>query len=541
MQGEAVMGRGGWWAGLVLSVMVLSAGCGDGPPRPSLVTPDPQGPPAVPNAPVEELPPGDAPLTETPDAGDPDGGAPASEAGSLDWARRFGTGEQDSAADIAVDPEGDLVLVGTFAADGFDLGGGALPNPRGPDEAGASPDLFVAKLTPDGSHRWSRGFGGPDAYTAGRHVAVDPSDGSIYVGGLYGGRPLFDAWQLPYPGQDGGAFLLKLSGDGAVQWVKAYFAPRGVLGTSLPPRPAVGGGRVYQALSVRGTVEVEGHPLQCGPEHRCSMLLGYRADGHLDSVQTLGGDSADVHINALRRTRDGGLLLILELMGRLELQGAFLEVAEVTTAVVRLGETGAHQWHRLLVTEGSDSRGYPGVGIGTLRLGPDDSVLVGGAFTHPFTFAGQAHRPGGGDVEAFVALYGPEGEERWARTTQGHASSLYTSAGTTSVEFGDEGRVYVVGSLDGVFDFCGTQMWGGTDWVPTNAGPWNFFVAALEADGRCLWTRDYTPHAFALAAHAAVHVPRSGLYLVGDVLNQFEAGGLTSDGYADALLMHVRP
>lgn len=527
------MGRGGGWAGLALSVLVLSAGCSEGPrPPPS---------PAAPDAPVHEPPPGDGPLAQPPDAGSPDGGAIGSEAGALDWARRFGAGEQDSASDIAVAPEGDLVLVGTFAGEGFDVGGGALPNPRGPDEAGPSPDLFVAKLAPDGSHRWSRGFGGPDAYTMGRHVTVDPGDGSIYVGGLYGGRPLFDAWQLPYPGEDGGAFLLKLSGEGAVQWVKTYFAPRGVLGAAPPPRPAVGGGRVYQALSVRGTIDVEGQTLQCGPERRCSMLLGYGADGHLDSVQTLGGDSADVHINALRLSRDGGLLLALELTGRLELQGAVLEVAELTTAVVRLDETGAHQWHRRLVTEGFDSRGYPGAGIGTLRLGPDDSVLVGGAFTHPFTFAGQRHRPGGGDIEAFIALYGPDGEERWARTTQGHASSLYTSAVTTSVEFGDEGRVYVVGALDGVFDFCGTRVWGGTDWVPTNAGPWNFFVAAVEADGRCLWTRDYTPNASALSAHAAAHVQGSGLYLVGTVLRAFEAGGQTSDGYADALLMHVRP
>jgi hypothetical protein len=105
------------------------------------------------------------------------------EDGEPRWSRRFGHVEPDSTSwadivwehvtDVAVSPVlGTVNLIGAFEGE-IDFGGGLL------DASGA--DMFLASYAAsDGSHRWSRSFGGraPASETVGRNI-VTTHDGEI--------------------------------------------------------------------------------------------------------------------------------------------------------------------------------------------------------------------------------------------------------------------------------------------------------------------------------------------------------------------------
>jgi hypothetical protein len=111
--------------------------------------------------------------------------------------------------------DGSVILVGTFQYMSS-FGGDVF---TAPGEQTFTTDMFVVKLASDGSHVWSRQFGGPEPEEVGA-VAVDPS-GNIYVTGAitdtvdFGGGPIVTGDQYSVDTSTGGdLFLLKLSPDG---------------------------------------------------------------------------------------------------------------------------------------------------------------------------------------------------------------------------------------------------------------------------------------------------------------------------------------
>jgi hypothetical protein len=69
------------------------------------------------------------------------------------WSQRFGGAALDNGVSVAADASGRIYLTGYYNSPGVNFGGGVLP-------AAGSADAFLAAFEPDGSHRWSRSFGG---------------------------------------------------------------------------------------------------------------------------------------------------------------------------------------------------------------------------------------------------------------------------------------------------------------------------------------------------------------------------------------------
>jgi hypothetical protein len=114
--------------------------------------------------------------------------------GSLEWQRRWSDPApffSDTAADVAVDSEGNVYVVGTTVADG-----------RGND-------VLILKFDPSGNLLWQKSWGGSGAsQDIGASVAIGP-DGEVYVAGTAG----FDNPQ---------AILLKFAPDGRLLWQQSY-------------------------------------------------------------------------------------------------------------------------------------------------------------------------------------------------------------------------------------------------------------------------------------------------------------------------------
>jgi hypothetical protein len=127
------------------------------------------------------------------------------------WTKHFGaTGDQVALA-VACDAAGNVVVTGGQEGS-VDYGGGALA-------AIGQHDLFVARYQPNGAHAWSKIFG-DGADQIGWGVAVDGSSNVLVTGDFFGtmgfgGAPLTSAG-------DRDVFLAKLSPGGTHVWSKGF-------------------------------------------------------------------------------------------------------------------------------------------------------------------------------------------------------------------------------------------------------------------------------------------------------------------------------
>ncbi|HEY5952129.1 MAG TPA: SBBP repeat-containing protein [Kofleriaceae bacterium] len=96
--------------------------------------------------------------------------------GKLLWAKTFGGERIDVAYDVAVDTNGNAVVTGWFEGT-VDLGKGTVSTKN------LNKDVFVTKLNAKGETVWVTTFGDKD-HDQGRAIAVD-AKGSVYVTGLY--------------------------------------------------------------------------------------------------------------------------------------------------------------------------------------------------------------------------------------------------------------------------------------------------------------------------------------------------------------------
>lgn len=135
----------------------------------------------------------------------------------------------DRARDVAIDSDGNMIMVGGTSANDFPTTAGAYDESwnTGGDQTGVvgQSDAFVAKFDPDGELLWSTVLGGPN-YDYAYAVEVDAA-GDIYVGGSAGPefpttagslQPAFAGGiTVSYGAQNG--FATKLLADGSdVVW-----------------------------------------------------------------------------------------------------------------------------------------------------------------------------------------------------------------------------------------------------------------------------------------------------------------------------------
>lgn len=130
------------------------------------------------------------------------------------WSRGFGDSFADYAKDVAVDSQGDVVVVGEFRGT-IDFGGGPLTSQ-------GSSDIFVLKLKgSDGSFLWAQRFGGLDS-DAGLHVECTGQN-DIVVSGSMGSNVDFGSGALPNLGARD-LFVARFNALGSVVHAQSFGA-----------------------------------------------------------------------------------------------------------------------------------------------------------------------------------------------------------------------------------------------------------------------------------------------------------------------------
>ena len=96
-------------------------------------------------------------------------------AGTLKWARSWGADRNDAAAAVVADAAGNTITTGWFE--------GTIDFGKGPLSTKVNKDVFVVKLDEKGAIVWAQSFGDKD-HDQGRAAAIDDK-GNIVVAGLY--------------------------------------------------------------------------------------------------------------------------------------------------------------------------------------------------------------------------------------------------------------------------------------------------------------------------------------------------------------------
>lgn len=131
--------------------------------------------------------------------------------GSFAWSKSWGGDGQDDAAAMAVDVDGNVVVVGRIEQE-VRFGGTLLT-------ASGAGTIFVLKLDAAGELLWARQLGGSSEQGA-TGVALDRA-GRIVVTGYYEGEVTIGETQLPPTGvREPNVFVAKLDPDGSPVWAR---------------------------------------------------------------------------------------------------------------------------------------------------------------------------------------------------------------------------------------------------------------------------------------------------------------------------------
>ncbi|MBW2524773.1 MAG: hypothetical protein JRI23_11385 [Deltaproteobacteria bacterium] len=305
-------------------------------------------------------------------------------AGVHQWTVYAGGADSQVGQAVAADAAGNAVVVGQFA--------GAIDFGLGPLTDGGESDVFVVKLDPDGAPQWNHRISGPGSQTP-RTVAVG-TDGSVAVIGRTVGA--VDLGSVVLPGVAGDdLYLVKYASGGALQWAKLFAGT----GDVQPQSVAIDAeGRVLVAGSLTGTADCGAGAL-VSADGADGFLLQYSGqDGScLDSV--LFGEAGDQWSASIALDPSGDLLLGGSFEGSLDLGGGALScISSDCLFLAKLTAELSHRWSHAFAGPTSASA--------RIAVDPAANIAMAGSFD-PSLDLGGGSLVSAGNHDVFVAKFGP--------------------------------------------------------------------------------------------------------------------------------------
>lgn len=361
------------------------------------------------------------------------------------WSRRFGDAEEQSAFDLAVDANGDVLLGGSFRGV-LDFGGGVVIA----SSTTVGDDAYVAKLHGDGSALWAKRLGdeGADQIV----VALGAtSDGDVIVAGNFagtvdlGGGPLSAAGAAP--SQD--VFLGRLgAADGAHVWSTRLGGDGWQSVVDL-------GVDAWDDITLTGTLtgvmSFGGLPLTASGVDVYVARVG--GDGAVACAELLPSGDDDSPL-ALAVDAAGDALVAGYYAGPLLLGGAPLSSQGARDVfLTKRDRQCQHVWSRSFGSQG-DERATD------LALTASGEVYLALSAHGPIDMGG-GPLAGHGDTDAVIAKYGPGGAHLWSRlfgdefqqdfphvaSAGVNAAMLFVNTGVVDLGYGEVQSGVVFGSF----------------------------------------------------------------------------------------------
>lgn len=265
------------------------------------------------------------------------------------------------------------------------------------NSAGGS-DIFIVKYAAsNGAHVWSKGVGGTLNDQA-EAVAIDGSD-NVVIGGTFSGSVNFGSGNVTPPnGASSGAFVAKYAAANG-----AYLVVKPSNALSATSVAADTQGNMYVVGDFKGTLNVGGPSSLSSAGGKDIYVVKYSIAGSHVWSKSFGNANTD-SIYSVRIDATGNLLLIGTFYGSVSYGGATLSAAgDKDIFVAHLQESGgAHLASMRLGGTGAEVA-YSAAGA------PNGDVFLGGDFTGFSEFGGQALTAPTGNTqyEGFALLVMP--------------------------------------------------------------------------------------------------------------------------------------
>ena len=358
------------------------------------------------------------------------------------WSKRFGDAGAQTAAQIAVDAQGNVAVIGDFAGK-IDFGAGALTS------AGAT-DVFLAKFDPTGTLLWAKSFGNVAAQS-GFDVAFAP-DGDVVITGAFAGMINLGGGALASAGQTD-LFVGRYDAAGTFVWGKRFGDAAAQAGKGLT---VDGQGNVIVTGDIAGKVDFGGGVLTSAGAADVLLLELDAAGAHV--LSKLFGNVAAQTAARVAVDGVGNMVITGSAAGKIDFGGgALTSVGGTDIFVAKLTSGGVHLWSKLY---GNATNQDPRA----LAVDPGGAILVAGDFTGTVDFGGGV-LTSAGVTDGFIAKLDPFGAHVWSKR-QGDVAAQ-SVAGIAA----DAGGVFAVGT------FAGTVTFGGANLV--SAGMTDVMLAKL--------------------------------------------------------------
>lgn len=387
------------------------------------------------------------------------GGGPLTSAGQFDiyiakygptgnhlWSKGLGSIESQVGTSVALLASGAVVVTGNFFGT-VDFGGGALTSAGGAD-------IFLAMYDTNGSHLWSKQFGGI-ATDTGQRVQADAS-GNVYLTGYFSGTANFGGGPLTSAGGTD-VVVAKFDVAGAHQWSQHYGSTSNEIGFDLELDAS---GNIVVSGQFGGTVSFGGVALVSAGGLDI-FVAKYNGSGAHQWSQRFGSTSTDIG-DAVAVDGAGNVIVAGRFGGTVNFGGVALASAGGSDIfVAKYNAAGAHQWSKRFGSTGTDiCRGV------AADAGGD--VAVTGDFTGVVDFGGGPLTSAGG-VDMFLARYDSGGNHEWSERFGSTASER-----SGNVEINPAGIQIMTGR------FALTASFGGAPF--TSAGFDDAFAAIFGND-----------------------------------------------------------
>lgn len=375
---------------------------------------------------------------------------------SISWVTHLGNRNPDLLYTLDVVPDGAVTIGGVFAGT-LELGGAQLHSQA------RSQDGFIARLRPDGSVAWARGFGGDRQDTL-NGLGLAP-DGTVFATGQYSGSARFDGEgdvEALEPNGLSDMFLVKIDEDGGPLWARTLGGEYGDVGRVLVAAPD---GGLFLAGQFQLTAEFgAGEGEESALESRGSTdvaLLRADTDGGVRWLHQLGGEGQDTVADAVS-DGSGGLVVT----GTFDEQATFGKTSFSGAGrgdlyLLRVAADGDTRWARAFGNAKSDNPGK-------LATDGDGNIVFGGSLQGAWSLDEMTLESAGG-TDTVVISWSPDGELQWARRYGGVNSET-----TEAVAIGPDGRIYLAASFSDATEIGDHKL----ESVDTDA-----FLLVLEPNG----------------------------------------------------------
>jgi hypothetical protein len=435
---------------------------------------------------------------------DCDGSAPDC-AGSHLWSKSFGDVQDQQGEGVATDAAGNVLVAGTFLK-AVDFGGGALSNFGGPE-------LFIAKLDPDGNHIFSKRFGEPSGevvYFNAADAATDAA-GNLLVTGQFVGTLDFGTGTIASTGQYD-AFVMKVDSDGNHVFSRGFTGANHADGRSVATDAA---GNVYVVGNFRDTLDCGGGPLTSAGLNDIFVVKLDPDGSHLFS-RSFGAAGTQTAVG-VEVDAAGNILVVGTLNGTVDFGGGPIASAGFQDVFfLKLDADGNHRFSKAF----GDANVQEGGDISADSAG---NVLITGYFRGAIDFGGGALFSAGGH-DVFVAKLDADGNHIFSQRF-GNADNQYGRNIVTDAA----GNVILSGVFEGTVDFGGGTL--------ASAGALEGFVAKLDPAGNHVASRRYGGigdiYSQGLAVDPSGNVLLGGYY---ELVVDFGGGPHTTEGDNDVFV-----